>query len=124
MFGTHSGRVLPADLQASLDSCPFAPFRPTELWAAASAMASNKTTALARYRIELLRSPPSSQLWDVLALLFNQAVAGSFPSRLNHMLFLPVYKNKGLVTSCDNYRGIALMHPLNRLFSKVLTARL
>ena len=85
-------------------------------------MASGKTTALARYRLELLRSPPSSHLWDVLALLFNSAVAGSFPSRLNHMLFMPVYKNKGAVTCCDNYRGIALMHPLNRLFSKVLTA--
>ena len=39
------------------------------------------------------------------------------------MLFMPVYK-RGDASDPDNYRGISLMHPVARLFSKVLTARL
>ena len=39
------------------------------------------------------------------------------------MLMLPLHK-KGDMAACDNYRGISLMHPLGRLFSKIITARL
>ena len=58
-----------------------------------------------------------------MALLFNAFVDNGYPVGLNDMLLLPLHK-KGDMESCDNYRGISLMHPLGRLFSKVVTARL
>ena len=39
------------------------------------------------------------------------------------MLFLPLHK-KGPKDNPDNYCGISLIHPLGRLFSKIVTARL
>lgn len=108
-----------AELEASLPL----PFTASEIATAAGHMARGKTTALARYPLELLRASPRSALWRVLAVLFNRFVTCGFPSRLSHMLFMPVYK-RGDATDPDNYRGISLMHPVARLFSKVLTARL
>lgn len=58
-----------------------------------------------------------------MALLFNTFVDNGYPMELNRMLMLPLHK-KGDMAACDNYRGISLMHPLGRLFSKVVTARL
>ena len=60
-------------------------------------------------------------VWKVLAFLFDKFVETAYPSELNHMLFLPLHK-KGVKDSPDNYRGISLIHPLGRLFSKIVTA--
>ena len=86
-------------------------------------MKANKTTALATFGIEVLREHVDGGLWEVLACLFNHFVTSSYPLRLNSMLLMPLHK-KGDVRACDNYRGISLMHPLGRLFSKVVVARL
>ena len=53
----------------------------------------------------------------------NRILVSGFPSQLSRMLFMHIYK-RGDPTDPDNYRGISLMHPVARLFSKVLTARL
>ena len=119
----ESGRVWDPGVEAELEASLHLPFTATEIATAAGLMARGKTTALARYPLELLRVSPHSALWRVLAVLFNHFVTSGFPSRLSHMLFLPVYK-RGDATNPDNYRGISLMHPVARLFSKVLTARL
>ena len=116
-----SGRIWDPGIEAELESFLHLPFMALEIASAAGRMAQGKTTALARYHLELLRVSPRSALWHVLAVLFNHFVTSGFPSRLSHMLLLPVYK-RGDATNPDNYRGISLMHPVARLFSKVLTA--
>ena len=58
-----------------------------------------------------------------MAALFNAFVERGYPAELNRMLLLPLHK-KGDEAACENYRGILLMHPLGRLFSKVVTSRL
>ena len=68
------------------------PFMAQEITTAAGCMARGKTTALACYPLELLHVPPHFTLWWVLAVFFNHFVTSGFPSRLSHMLFMPVYK--------------------------------
>ena len=118
-----SGCVWDPGIEAELESSLHLPFTALEIASAAGRMARGKTTTLARYPLELLRVPPHSALWRILAVLFNRFVTSGFPSRLSHMLFMLVYK-WGDASDPDNYRGISLMHPVARLFSKVLTARL
>ena len=86
-------------------------------------MASGKSTALAVYAIELLKGHASPALWETVAVLFNAFINNGYPVKLNDMLMMPLHK-KGALEDCDNYRGISLMHPLGRLFSKVVTTRL
>ena len=86
-------------------------------------MKCNKSAGLAKYRIEFLRQHNSKLVWHVLALLFNQFVKDSYPAALNRMLFVPLHK-KGPKQDPDNYRGISLIHPIGRLFSKAVTNRL
>lgn len=111
------------DAAAAILEALHEPFSAGEVAQAASLMAPGKSTALARYPIEYLRGHRGSGPWDVVALLFNAFVDQGYPADLNRMLLLPLHK-KGDEAACDNYRGISLMHPLGRLFSKVVTARL
>ena len=85
--------------------------------------ASGKSSALATYPIEFLKGHVLGVQWEILAVLFNAFVENGYPVELNRMLFLPLHK-KGDEEACDNYRGISLMHPVGRLFSKVVTQRL
>jgi len=86
-------------------------------------MKSGKSTGLGRLPIEYLKAPVDERLWESVAVAFNYFVECGYPAELNHMLMMPLFK-KGDVAKCGNYRGISLMHPLGRLFSKVVVARL
>ena len=55
--------------------------------------------------------------------MFNAFVERGYPSVLNHMLLMPLFK-KDHPTECSNYRSISLMHPWGRLFSKVVVGHL
>ena len=48
--------------------------------------------ALATFRVEQLLGHRDSNMWHVLALLFNHCVVESYPQRLNQMLLLPLHK--------------------------------
>ena len=123
LFGGTGGSAMDPAAAASILEAFHAPITAREVAEAASHMASGKTCALATYPIDLLRGNQGGVLWEVVATLFNAFVDTGYPTALNNMLFMPLHK-KGDETQCDNYRGIALMHPLGRLFSKVVTARL
>ena len=59
----------------------------------------------------------------MLSELFNAFVERGYPRALNHVLLMLLFK-KDNPTDCSNYRGISLMHPWGRLFSKVVVGRL
>ena len=47
-----------------------------------------------------------------------------YPCVLTTLLLMPLFKQRGERDLCTNYRGISLLHPLGRLFSKCVEARL
>ena len=73
--------------------------------------------------LEYVRGHRCGAIWQVLAELFNTFIARGYPPVLNQMLLMPLHK-RGDPADCSNYRGISLMHPWGRLFSKVVVCRL
>ena len=57
--------------------------------------------------------------------LFNKImISGSIPEDWVIGLIRPIYKKKGDVENCNNYRGIALLSCFGKLFTSVLNNRL
>ena len=73
--------------------------------------------------LEYIRGHRCGVIWGVFAELFNTFIARGYPAVLNRMLLMPLHKRDD-PADCSNYRGISLMHPCGRLFSKVVVRRL
>ena len=56
--------------------------------------------------------------------MFTRFARLGYPRVLSTLLLLPLYKQWGDHDLCTNSRGISLIHPLGRLFSKCFEARL
>jgi len=60
-----------------------------------------------------------------LTRLFNQLLEGrSVPDEWRKSVLVPIYKNKGDVQSCGNYRGIKLMSHTMKLWERVVEKRM
>ena len=123
LFGGDAASGISNEIAANLTKIEHTPFTPSEIKIAADQMKPGKSSELATFRVEQLLRHRDTDLWHMLALLFNHCVANSYPQRLNQMLLLPLHK-KGAKNNPDNYLGISLIHPIGRLFSKVVTNRL
>ena len=67
----------------------------------------------------------SDRLMTIYELLFNRVLnEGNIPESWTIGNILPLYKNKGDINNCDNYRGITLLSCLGKLFTSILNARL
>ena len=86
-------------------------------------MAPGKSSGLARYSVDVLRSCHAS-LYELLAAMFTCFARSGYPRVLNTLLLMPLFKSRGARDLCTNYRGISLIHPIGRLFSKCFEARL
>ena len=61
----------------------------------------------------------------VYVKLFNKILdTGDFPSEWMVGVVVPLYKNKGDINDCNNYRGITLLSCVGKLFTSVLNERL
>jgi len=48
----------------------------------------------------------------------------TMPQELRHSIFIPLYKNKGDVQNCNNYRGIKLLSHTMKSWERVIEGRL
>ena len=74
--------------------------------------------------IEYLKCHRDSRLVDCITQIINAAIRDGVPQSWNTILLLPLYKGKGDANVCSNYRGIALMQPLAKLYAKLVLNRL
>ena len=111
------------DVAALLDATPPSPFTKEEIANALHRMAPNKSTGLAQYAIDVLKGA-GEPLLGAIQSLFTVFQQHGYPSALNTLLILPLYKSKEDASSCDNYRPISLIHPLGRLFAKCVENRM
>ena len=123
LFGGDSAEPVAVDLVGAIDAVCHDPVTAGEVECAARAMAAGKSTALGQVPVEYVCGHHSAAIWEVFAELFNCFVARGYPAVLNHMLMMPLHK-KDDPADCGNYRGISLMHPWGRLFSKLVVHRL
>ncbi|KAK3507722.1 hypothetical protein QTP70_034827, partial [Hemibagrus guttatus] len=62
---------------------------------------------------------------EFLASLFNRVLESErMPEEWRRSVLVPIFKNKGDVQSCSNYRGIILMSHTMKLWERVVEARL
>ncbi|KAK3567779.1 hypothetical protein QTP86_026457 [Hemibagrus guttatus] len=62
---------------------------------------------------------------EFLTSLFNRALESEkIPEEWRRSVLVPIFKNKGDVQSCSNYRGIKLMSHTMKLWERVVEARL
>ncbi|KAK3550571.1 hypothetical protein QTP70_000048 [Hemibagrus guttatus] len=62
---------------------------------------------------------------EFLASLFNRVLESEkMPEEWRRCVLVPIFKNKGDVQSCSNYRGIKLMSHTMKLWERVVEARL
>ncbi|KAK3522998.1 hypothetical protein QTP86_010502 [Hemibagrus guttatus] len=62
---------------------------------------------------------------EFLASLFNRVLESErMPEEWRRSVFAPIFKNKGDVQSCSNYRGIKLMSHTMKVWERVVEARL
>ena len=62
---------------------------------------------------------------SLLTSLFNKIwTSAKMPEEWRLSEVIPIYKNKGDVKSCDNYRGIKLLSHTMKLWERVIEMRL
>ena len=122
-FVGYAASGISNEIAAVLTKIEHMPLIPSEIKIAADQIKLGKSSKLATLRVEQFLRHWDTDLWLVLALLFNYCVVNSYPQRLNQMLLLPLHK-KEAKKNPDNYQGISFIHSIGSLFSKVVINRL
>ena len=60
-------------------------------------------------------------LWDLYNKIYQQE---KIPDSWRNSLLIPIYKNKGDIQDCANYRGIKLMAHTLKMYERIIEARL
>ena len=67
----------------------------------------------------------SNTLAPILVALFNMSIdTRTIPSDWKSAVVTPIYKNKGVKTDVNSYRGISVLPPVAKLFEKVLAEQI
>ena len=60
-------------------------------------------------------------LWDLMQKIFSQE---KMPEEWRGSLIIPIYKGKGDIQECGNYRGIKLISHTMKIWEKIIERRL
>ena len=85
---------------------------------------NGKSSGNCAHPIDLLKHHKHVQLYDALALLCEEFLNRGVPKVVNSMLIMPLYKCKGSKLDPDNYRGISLIHPVEKLLAALVLGNL
>ncbi|ROI46634.1 putative RNA-directed DNA polymerase from transposon X-element [Anabarilius grahami] len=103
---------------------PVPPITPAEVELAMKKMKNCKAAGLDDIPVEVWKLL-GRQGTDILAVLFNKIVdTGEVPSAWSTSVTVPIWKNKGDVTECSNYRPICLLCHTMKIFKRTIDARL
>lgn len=92
--------------------------------AALHRLKSGKSAGNCCYSVDALKAHQHCGLHEALAVLVQYCLRSGLPAKLNAMLFMPLYKQRGNLSDPDNYRGISLIHPLGKVCAMVLLRKL
>ena len=85
---------------------------------------SRKAAGMDAISPELIKSGKESLLDDLHQLLVECWETGDLPQEMRDCKITTLYKNKGCMSDCNNYRGISLLSIVGKLFAKVALRRL
>ncbi|MGA9042428.1 MAG: reverse transcriptase family protein, partial [Terriglobales bacterium] len=94
-----------------------------EFNAALSSLKNGKAPGADLITAEMLRAGGSNLAGRLHAFFISVWISGLIPSEWRDAIFIPIPK-KGDLSVCDNYRGIALLSIVGKLFAKIILARL
>ena len=94
-----------------------------EFDAALSLMKNGKTPGADLITAEMLKAGGCDLSSRLHALFVAVWISGHVPNDWRDAIFIPI-PNKGDLSVCDNYRGIALLSIVGKLFAKIILARL
>ena len=61
---------------------------------------------------------------ELLTYILQQIMANGIPDSWKKSKLIPIFKNKGDILECNNYRGIKLMSHFMKLWERIIEARL
>lgn len=100
------------------------PFTPAEVRAALACMPTRKTCGVSLYSADMLRGARDEGMYRAVARMFDFFATWHYPSALNRLLLMPLYKGKGDRLAPVSYRPISLIPPLGRWYATCLNRRL
>ena len=59
---------------------------------------------------------------ELLTYILQQVMANDIPDSLKKSKLIPIFKNKGDILECNNYRGIKLMSHFMKLWERIISS--
>ena len=116
--------VMEEDTHSHEDSMLSRNFTVQEIQEAIFKLKSGKAAGVDQILNEYIKST-AHIFMPVYVSLFNKILdTGTFPEDWTLGLIVPIFKKKGNIDDCNNYRGITLLSCLGKLFTNVLNTRL
>ena len=101
------------------------PFTMAELTHGLRKMANDKAAGPDGYTVEVQKYINCPEQRKALLGLFNRALeTGDMPAAWKNVIIVAVYKRKGPMDDCNNYRGISLISHNSKLLERMLLERL
>ena len=106
------------------DSALNARFTELEIKEVISKLKSGKAAGIDQILNEYIKST-ANIVMPLYVSLFNKILdTGTFPEDWTLGMIVPIFKKKGNIDNCDNYRGITLLSCFGKLFTNILNTRL